>query len=58
MNFQVAITEMYPQILLELVTNPLASMHHTLGTTALGICSGDVWFESWWALVYPILDFT
>jgi len=38
--------------------NRLASVHCTLGTTALDVCSGDVWFESWWALVYSILDFT
>jgi hypothetical protein len=37
--------------------DPLAPVHHTLVTTALDICS-DVWFESWWALVSPILDFT
>jgi len=52
-NFHVAITEMYPWILWDLVTDPLASMHHTLGTTALEVCSGDVWFESWWVLAIP-----
>lgn len=49
---------MYPQIPWEQVMDPLASVHHILGTTALDVCSGDVRFESWWALVYPVLDFT
>jgi hypothetical protein len=35
---QVAITEMYPRIPLELVSDPLVFADHTLGTTGLGGC--------------------
>jgi len=32
-NFNIAITEKYPQIPWELIADPLGSMDHTLGTT-------------------------
>jgi len=35
MNSEVAVTEMYPRILWELVADPLGSAQHHLGTTAL-----------------------
>jgi hypothetical protein len=34
-NFQVAITEIHPQIPWKLVADPLGSMEHTLGITGL-----------------------
>jgi hypothetical protein len=32
-NFKVAMTELYPQIIWELVADPLGSAEHTLGAT-------------------------
>jgi len=35
-NFKAAITEMYPRIPWKLVTDPLGSSEHTLGTVGVG----------------------
>jgi hypothetical protein len=41
-NFKLAVKEMYPQILWELVVDPLGSAGQTLGTTALDLASDNL----------------